>query len=178
MAEATEQKAAATTKKAAKAKKASRYPAYNTMITEAITALAEKGGSSRQAISKYIVKQYKVSPDDKGAIAQLKLGLKRGVRTGALKQSKGSGASGSFKLGSAKKEEKKKTKTKSAGKTKPKKAKAPKKVTKSPKKADKKVKKVKVAKTVKKPKTPKKAKTAAKKSTKSKAKPKKSASKK
>ncbi|GAB1597273.1 histone H1.0-B-like [Argonauta hians] len=173
----TEQKPAA--KKVAKPKKASRYPAYKVMIAEAITSLAEKGGSSRQAIMKYIVKRYKVSHEDKGAIAQVRLALRRGVTSGTLKQSKGTGASGSFKLASAKKEEKKKVaKPKTAVKPKAKKAKSPKKVTKSPKKADKKVKKAKTAKPAKKAQSPKKVKKAApKKVTKAKPKTKKAAKK-
>ena len=68
------------------------------MITEAITALQEKGGSSRQAIIKYIIENYKIDADNVSG-ASLKLALKRGVANGHLKQSKGTGASGSFKLG-------------------------------------------------------------------------------
>merc|ERR1711942_317510 len=144
-------------KKAAKPKKATTHPSYNAMIKEAIAALKEKGGSSRQAILKYIIKTHKIKADNVSG-AQLKLALKRGVASGDLKQSKGTGASGSFKLGVVKKAEKPKKKV-----VKPKKAAA-----KSPKKA----KKPKVAKPAKKAaKSPKKAKKpAAKKAAKPKAK--------
>ncbi|MPC54164.1 Histone H5 [Portunus trituberculatus] len=91
---------AAPAKKAAKAKKAPAkptHPAYAVMIAEAIKALAERTGSSRQAILKYIVATYTVG-DEKKAGVRLKLALKKQVQAGALKQVKGAGASGSFKL--------------------------------------------------------------------------------
>ncbi|RXG55169.1 Histone H1.0 [Armadillidium vulgare] len=66
------------------------------MICEAIKALKERSGSSRQAIVKYIVSNYKI--DEKTANTQVKLSLKREVQSGSLKQVKGIGASGSFKL--------------------------------------------------------------------------------
>jgi len=153
-------------KKAPKPKKAATHPSYNVMIKEAITALKEKGGSSRQAILKYIIKTHKVNADNVSG-AQLKLALKRGVAKGELKQSKGTGASGSFKLGAVKAEKPKKKVVKKAAKKpakkvvkkpkSPKKAKKPaaKKAAKSPKKA----KKPKVAKPAKKAaKSPKKVK--------------------
>merc|ERR1711942_627482 len=96
-------------KKAAKPKEAATHPSYNAMIKEAIAALKEKGGSSRQAILKYIIKTHKIKADNVSG-AQLKLALKRGVASGDLKQSKGTGASGSFKLGVVKKAEKPKKK--------------------------------------------------------------------
>lgn len=86
-------------KKAPKAKapkKPAAHPKYSVMIAAALAALKERSGSSRQAILKYIVATYKVDP--KAAATQLKLALKRGVTTGALKQVKGAGASGSFRL--------------------------------------------------------------------------------
>ncbi|KAL7631746.1 UNVERIFIED_CONTAM: hypothetical protein RMT77_017950 [Armadillidium vulgare] len=66
------------------------------MICEAIKALKERSGSSRQAIVKYIVSNYKI--DEKTANTQVKLSLKREVQSGSLKQVKWIGASGSFKL--------------------------------------------------------------------------------
>jgi len=166
-------------KKVAKPKKAATHPSYNAMIKEAIAALKEKGGSSRQAILKYIIKTHKIKADNVTG-AQLKIALKRGVTSGDLKQSKGTGASGSFKLGVAKKAEKPKkvVKKKPAAKkaTKAvKKPKSPKKVAKPAKKAaksPKKAKKPKVAKPAKKvAKSPKKVKKpAAKKAAKPKAK--------
>lgn len=76
-------------------KKPAEHPKYIDMITAAIGALKERNGSSRQAISKYISANYKVSD---GCATHIKLALKRGVTTGALTQPKGTGASGSFKL--------------------------------------------------------------------------------
>merc|ERR1712183_657462 len=92
--------AAAPAKKAAKAKKPAAkptHPAYAVMVAAAVKALKERTGSSRQAILKYILANYKVG-DEKKAGLRLKLALKKGVLSGALKQVKGAGASGSFKL--------------------------------------------------------------------------------
>ncbi|XP_033108978.1 maltase-glucoamylase, intestinal-like [Anneissia japonica] len=83
------------TKKASKPKKVSSHPPYIEMISKAISALKERNGSSRQAIAKYISANYKVG-DNVGS--QLKLALKRGVASGKLVHTKGTGASGSFKL--------------------------------------------------------------------------------
>jgi len=80
--------------KKAPAKPAS-HPKYIDMAVAAITALAEKKGSSRQAILKYVSANYKVG-DNVGT--QLKLALKRGVIAAVLTQVKGVGASGSFKV--------------------------------------------------------------------------------
>ena len=85
--------------KKAAAKKPADHPKYIEMIIAAIGALKERGGSSRQAIVKYIHANYKVGD---GADTHIKLGLKRGVTGGAIKQVKGTGASGSFKLSDAK----------------------------------------------------------------------------
>lgn len=70
------------------------HPKYIDMITAAIAALKERNGSSRQAIVKYISANYKVG-DNPGP--HIKQALKRGVNAGKLIQSKGTGASGSFK---------------------------------------------------------------------------------
>ena len=82
--------------KKVKTKKTVTHPKYFIMISEAIEALKERSGSSRQAIVKYIVSNYKI--DEKTANTQVKLSLKREVESGSLKQVKGIGASGSFKL--------------------------------------------------------------------------------
>ena len=80
----------------AKAKaKPSEHPKYIDMAVAAVTALKERSGSSRQAILKYINANYKVSDS---ANTHLKGALKRGVAAGTLKQVKGAGASGSFKV--------------------------------------------------------------------------------
>ena len=111
-------------KAAAKAKKPAKpstHPKFSEMIVAAVTALKEKKGSSIQAIKKYILANYKV--EDKAVATFVKGNLKRMVDSGALKQVKGTGASGSFKL---------------AEKPKAVKKPAAKKATKSPKKAAKK----------------------------------------
>jgi histone H1/5 len=154
----------------AKPKKVSDHPKYSQMIKDALAALKDRGGSSRQAILKYIVKQYRLGGDEKTINAHLKLALRAGVKNGTLKQSKGTGASGSFRIGEKKTGEKKaKAKpAKKAGAAKPKKAKKPKaagakkaKAAGSPKKAAKaKPAKPKAAKKAAKPKSPKKVKAA------------------
>ncbi|XP_047496014.1 histone H1-beta, late embryonic-like [Penaeus chinensis] len=73
------------------------HPQYAVMIAAAIKALKERTGSSRQAILKYIVANYKVG-DEKKAGVRLKLALRKGVTKGTLKQMKGTGAAGSFRL--------------------------------------------------------------------------------
>ena len=151
--------AAAKVKKAVKPKKPTTHPKYCDMIAAALNSLKERSGSSRQAILKYITSNYKVGDNAATINAHLKLALKSGVKSGAIKQSKGTHALGSFKVGEAKKAVKKAAKPKAA---KPKTAKSPKKKTGAKKPSAKKVAKPK--KSAKKPaakkaKTPKKAKT-------------------
>lgn len=132
---ATPKKAKAAPKKAKAASKAKKekapanHPKYIEMAVAALNSLKERNGSSRQAIHKYIVSNYSVGTDAKVVGTHLKLALKRGVDTGAIKHVKGTGASGSFKANpEAKKKKEKKPKKPSAAKkakaSKPKKAKA------------------------------------------------------
>ncbi|EPB72184.1 linker histone H1 and H5 family protein [Ancylostoma ceylanicum] len=72
------------------------------MIRKAVAELKEKSGSSKAAILKYILQHYKLGDNVTKINAQLRLAIKRGVIKGDLKQVKGSGASGSFKLGEKK----------------------------------------------------------------------------
>ncbi|XP_052691998.1 histone H1-delta-like [Crassostrea angulata] len=146
-------------KKVTKPKVPAAHPKYVDMIRAALESLKERGGSSRQAILKYIMANYKVGNDVNSINAHLKMALKNGVKKGALKQAKGTGASGSFKLGDKPKTEKK-PKAKKVAKpkaAKPKKAAAakPKKVAGEKKTAEKK-KSPKKAAGPKKVKTPKK----------------------
>jgi len=67
----------------------------------------ERGGSSRQAILKYIVKHYNVGHDERLVNSRVKVALRAGVKNGTLKQSKGTGASGSFRIGDKETTEKK-----------------------------------------------------------------------
>ncbi|GAB1597274.1 histone H1-delta-like [Argonauta hians] len=165
------EKAATTTappaSKAKKVKKPSSHPPYIEMIKDAITKSGQRKGISRQAIVKYIGANYKVSINDNVILQQIKLAIKRGVVANVLKQLKGTGASGSFKVNSEKKSAAPKKPAAKAAK--PKKAKTtPKKtVKKSPKKVAKKtsVKKI-TKKSPKKAKSPKVKKPAVKKAAK------------
>ena len=67
------------------------------MVVAAIGGLKERSGSSKQAVLKYIQANYKGINDS--ANTHVKLALKKGVAGGTLKQVKGTGASGSFKVG-------------------------------------------------------------------------------
>lgn len=137
-------------KSAGKPKKQANHPKYSKMVKDALTALKERGGSSRQAILKYIVKHFSVGHDERIVNAHLKMALRAGVKNGTLKQSKGTGASGSFRIGDKKEKVAKKPKVARAKKPKAKKPKA-KKATKAKKPAKAKKPKVKKAKVAKKP---------------------------
>merc|ERR1712088_830701 len=111
---------AAKPKKASKPKAPAAHPTYIQMVSAAITALKERNGSSRQAVLKYIMANYKLGNDQKPVNSRLKVALRNGTQKGVLKNvGKATGASGSFKLGE-----------KAAAK--PKKAKSPKKAAKKP----------------------------------------------
>ncbi|XP_041354130.1 histone H1-delta-like [Gigantopelta aegis] len=130
---AATQKVKTPKKKSSKPKTPANHPKYSQMVKAAVVALKERGGSSRQAILHYIMKNYKVA-DEKTVNQHLKMALRAGVKNNSLKQAKGTGASGSFRLGEAKAAKTKKPAVKKAKKpkaAKPKKAKKPK----SPKKA-------------------------------------------
>lgn len=160
--------AAATPKKKAKTaakkpKTAPTHPKVADMVTEAITSLKERGGSSLQAIKKHIGSKHKVDLDRLTPF--IKKYLKSAVASGALIQTKGKGASGSFKLsasGQKTKEPGKAKKAKKEGASPAKKPKSAAKKTAKPKaKAAEKKKpaaKKPAAKKAAKPKSPKKAK--------------------
>ena len=97
------------------AKKPADHPPYINMIQAAIKTLKERGGSSRQAIEKYIKANYKVGEVG----AHLKMALKRGAANGKLVHTKGVGASGSFKLPKVEKKEPKPKKKTAAKPKKP-----------------------------------------------------------
>ena len=78
-------------KVAAKPKKPAAHPKYSEMVGKAIAALKERGGSSRQAILKYIMANFNVGKDTKTVNVHLKLSLRAGVKNKSLKQSKGTG---------------------------------------------------------------------------------------
>lgn len=143
--------AAASPKKVAKAKKPAAKPTHPpvaTMVPAAIAALKDRKGSSLPAIKKYIAATYKV---DVAKLAPfIRRYLKKAVADGKLSQTKGSGASGSFKLAKPAAVEKK---VKKPAAKKPAAKKSPKKAAKKPaaKKAVKKAKTPKKEKKAKKP---------------------------
>ena len=75
------------------------HPKYSEMIVQAIVSLKERGGSSRAAILKYILKHFQVGGKENAVNSRVKLALKAGVTGTSLKQANGTGASGSFKIG-------------------------------------------------------------------------------
>merc|ERR1712088_570424 len=117
--------APAKAKKAAKPKAAPAHPTYKAMSVAAITALKERTGSSRQAILKYVVANYKVGEDTRAG-KLLNAALKKAVAGGALKMAAAPGKknSGCYKVAEKPKVEKKKAK-KPAKKPAAKKAKKP-----------------------------------------------------
>ena len=132
----------ATKPKVKKPAKVAEHPSYKIMVAAAITALKERSGSSRQAVLKYVMANYKVGTDAAKVNVRVKNALKAGVKSGDLKQAKGTGAQGSFKVEKPAKAEKPKAKKvkkpKAAAKKSPKKVAkktAAKKPAKSPKKA-------------------------------------------
>ena len=78
-----------------KEKKNSGHPTYKDMVFNALQALKERKGSSRQAIQKYVKSNYKVGDN---VMCQVKTCIKRCVDGGVLVQVRGTGASGSFRL--------------------------------------------------------------------------------
>lgn len=90
--------------KSSKPKAPRTHPPVADMVMNAVKILKERGGSSLQAIKKFLVAQYKVDVDKLAPF--IKKFLKSAVVKGQLLQTKGRGASGSFKLPVAAKKEK------------------------------------------------------------------------
>jgi len=112
-------------KKTTKPKFMANHPKYGEMICAAIKALHERGGSSRQAILKYIMANYPgVGKDSKTCSRHIKGAIRFMLKAKSLKQMKGS-----FGLGENKPVAKKVKKVKKPKAVKPKKVKAPKKTT-------------------------------------------------
>ena len=82
------------------------HPSYAVMIADAIVALKDRAGSSRQAILKYVCANYKVDAAKAGQY--LRMALKAGIKKGSLKMAKESGkGAGKFKLVKVEKPKKK-----------------------------------------------------------------------
>lgn len=95
-----------------------RNPSTAKMVSSAIRTLDDRGGSSLQAIKKYLTSNYKI--DAVKLAPYIKKYLKGAVISGQLIQTKGKGASGSFKFpskASAKASKVKKTKAAKEPKT-------------------------------------------------------------
>ena len=76
------------------------HPTFAVMINDAIKKLNEpRTGSTKQSISKFISANYAVDLTSKLQNSQFKKALNKGVETENLKQVKGTGANGSFKIG-------------------------------------------------------------------------------
>uniref|UniRef100_A0A8D8MF57 Histone H1.2 n=2 Tax=Cacopsylla melanoneura TaxID=428564 RepID=A0A8D8MF57_9HEMI len=99
-------KAAASKAVAKKPKAVPSHPPTAQMVTKAITDLKEKGGSSLSAIKKFIGSTYKV--DAQKLAPFIRKYLVSAVAAGKLVQTKGKGASGSFKLATKEKAPKEK----------------------------------------------------------------------
>ncbi|XP_051165343.1 late histone H1-like [Leptopilina boulardi] len=103
---------AVATPKAKQPRTKAAHPPASEMVVAAIKALKEKGGSSLQAIKKYIAGTYAVDVEKQATF--IRKYLKAAVANKTLIQTKGKGAAGSFKLNVAKAEVKAKTKTATA----------------------------------------------------------------
>lgn len=73
-----------------------KHPATSELVLNAIKTLQDRNGSSLQAIKKFIATNYKLDTDKLAPF--IKKYLKNAVGAGKLIQTKGKGASGSFKL--------------------------------------------------------------------------------
>ena len=76
-------------------KAAPEHPKFSVMITEAIKTLADRKGSSKIAIQKYVAANYKVEGNYERS---LKKSLKAALEDKTLTKPKGVGLTGSFKL--------------------------------------------------------------------------------
>ncbi|CAI2348230.1 unnamed protein product [Caenorhabditis sp. 36 PRJEB53466] len=77
------------------------HPSYIIMIKEAIATLKERKGASTQAIFKHVSTNFNVvqgSTTEKQVKSRLNIALKKGVTSGALVQTSGTGANGRFRL--------------------------------------------------------------------------------
>lgn len=93
---------------AKKVAKKPEHPPVAAMVSAAIGNLKERKGSSLAAIKKYVAATYKV--DAVKLAPFIRRYLKKAVADGKISQTKGSGASGSFKLAKKVAEEKPKKK--------------------------------------------------------------------
>lgn len=86
-------------KKPKKRSAPANHPPCIDMVTEAISVQGESDGTSFQSIKKYIDANFDFDIESKGQMAHIKKALKGAIANGKLIQTKGKGASGSFKMG-------------------------------------------------------------------------------
>ncbi|XP_026475486.1 histone H1-like [Ctenocephalides felis] len=72
------------------------YPPIYVMVNDAIASLKKRGGSSLQAIKKYMSANYKIDAEKKSTY--IRKYLMSAVEMGTLIHTRGNGASGSYKL--------------------------------------------------------------------------------
>jgi hypothetical protein len=132
----TPKKAAEKKKKVKKPKKPATHPPFKTMITQAIAALKDRLGSSRQAILKFIMEKYFPKDADEAFVRRhLNSALARGHEQKWLHHAPGH--SGSFKLAPKKERKSKSKKAEEEGEEMPKKKVTKKKAAAAPKKVQK-----------------------------------------
>ncbi|KJH50642.1 linker histone H1 and H5 family protein [Dictyocaulus viviparus] len=78
------------------------HPTYLTMIKDAVKALNENKGVSKPALLKYLAQHYQLGENLPKINSHLCTALRKALKDGTIEQTKGHGASGSFKLGNMK----------------------------------------------------------------------------
>lgn len=86
-----------------KVKVVAAHPPFINMITEAVSNLKDRKGSSRVAIFKFITAKYTLGDQVNKTNAHLRSALKKGVVSKVLVQTNGIGANGRFRLAVAEK---------------------------------------------------------------------------
>ncbi|KAF0992763.1 hypothetical protein HZS_3886 [Henneguya salminicola] len=74
------------------------HPTYTEMIIEALKTLKERGGSSRQKISKYVLVHYPKCGEVRQINQRVVMAIRRMIKSNLIQNTKGLGASGSLKL--------------------------------------------------------------------------------
>ena len=87
----------ATPKKAKKPAVARSHPPYGDTVVRAVREMKERGGSSRQAIIKYIRDNFKMAVSE-NVNSYVRRSLVAAAEAGRLVYTKGTGVSGSFRV--------------------------------------------------------------------------------
>ncbi|KAE9413677.1 hypothetical protein Angca_003756 [Angiostrongylus cantonensis] len=75
------------------------HPTYLSMIKDAVLALNASKGVSKPALLKYLAQHYQLGENLPKINSHLCVALRKALKDGFIEQTKGHGASGSFKLG-------------------------------------------------------------------------------